>query len=1592
VTAQDAVALLEAGAILPDKAAGDAAVDTITARTYHHPALDGREVVRLVPGALGEAEDLSMEFLGFTAAAEPVPVGQGRRLALGFPAWALVHDPANGRHALALVKEMERLARVAKSKPGNAKDGYDELADRLGAAAPHFLPTFWEQAGRAFMAAENGKAAGTCFAAARRAEQVHGLAVDEDRLRDVHLEFAFAGALTAKAVSEYARQVADRREPADAFRLVRDIALQRVAGGLPPYVGMADDLKRLARAAGLHPDTEADAVLAELLRYPAMAKAHEGVWKAYRPALVRLAKRDPAVRGALLTMMPDPPGYDTDFTDGWLDLLDATGAAEALRAPGSVPEAARSPDGVAGWVQRFVDRRDAGWWAKPRSPRWLALLERLVDGVRAELVAAGRQLRLGRDSGQVDLDVLDACLAVGVPVQDIDAVTSPHYQFRLDHWSRSPAEGRRDLVAVAADRRFIEPLIRAVVSTLDAHSDGFSHARRQAAARNPNGMLAIAGLRAATQAWLTRMGEQLDSAPTVLALANVLDVIAPLWNSAGVAVAPRVFSDLASADHRAALARTLMGGFMTELAWPDYEKAHAELTSPSVTESWPEIVLADEHRVIVIGPEGAIVDHTIRVPPGITPRAHSRLFHVDGQVMVAWRKGAYWSGRPTEVFPPGDPKWKGFFGTRISLGLPQGGRTTGGRPWRVDDTDEPERYHIVSDGSSYWRCEMTEQHVGYWDAAGYRWREYDPATGASGRFSTPAFLDVLLPDGDLVAPQWCSMHPAPDAYAASPLGWRDGLVGWRVVRHADGSLTGNGIDDRAVHLQTNIHGTDQLVGALRLPGDETPRPVTVNVGGHRIAGDTVTLWDVEGKRPVSQWLTGATLPPPQFWHALRPREERASAALRAADAALAARLLEPCAAAGPDDLLPTARRAVGEALPEVSDDHLVEAVALAVAGAEQVRRLQVELADLVSAEPGTDVLARELDADTLREALSGLSASADTYLGHLGPDATVSGQIAAVGRLLADPTTDGPPVPKADTAWADALPWLGAVALRAASPATADEHRSELARLLRAVSAIDIGGAARLRVLQVSVADGVVDADGAAVIRTPTSTFVILGGPTQYVAAPADWVRMALEFSATGEFAVPPKVTVKSEAVVAGWGDRSAAAAVAALVDQRGPAPWRPEAVDRLVAGTGMSRAEAALLLAALPGLHTWQANFLDADVRALLGLKTTEARAARTSLSAMPSELRSSLVAAAMPAEPEDLWRHGPDVDAVVAVWRRHFGQTVAVPDGLVTEAARVLGRHDAADVLRTIASPQPGGWLHTDGVTEQDDWHLRMTADTGRPFDSEYLDAVAIALPWLTYRLPAGDPIRAAVPAAYELVRQRLLNPSLFVGETFRTQELPLDGLDAVELGVSMPTWKSYVIRPARLTGADDPALVFTGESVGISLRLLLSERFMALVAAIAADPTPAGRFPHDPRVSVPDLVAAVAAAHGLDDDAAAYYLQLLALPDPTDRRVAEWNQWSTAALKAVRARLAATDLVVEAKRERAGRSLFLPGGWLALKSPDLPLEAWKAGLPLGLDGSLPGARVLVPTTVADLFRAAWQRVTDGDAPRYHSLSEKR
>lgn len=207
---------LELGGITTDS--NEVSVPLVAA-TYAHPALGDRPIVRLVPEPLLPAEDLTLGVSGLVAGGRR-PVGHTRRRAIGFPAWPILTDPANAQHALNLVADLERAARTARSKPGQAKDQIEVLVTKLDASAPHFLPTFCEQAARVFLGVENRTYAVQYFGKARDAERRHGLPIDEERHREVLLEFAYAGAISAKELTNEAKNLTARAEPAETRRMM----------------------------------------------------------------------------------------------------------------------------------------------------------------------------------------------------------------------------------------------------------------------------------------------------------------------------------------------------------------------------------------------------------------------------------------------------------------------------------------------------------------------------------------------------------------------------------------------------------------------------------------------------------------------------------------------------------------------------------------------------------------------------------------------------------------------------------------------------------------------------------------------------------------------------------------------------------------------------------------------------------------------------------------------------------------------------------------------------------------------------------------------------------------------------------------------------------------------------------------------------------------------------------------------------------------------------------------------------------------------------------------------------------------------------
>ncbi|GLW47009.1 hypothetical protein Stsp02_26710 [Streptomyces sp. NBRC 14336] len=1632
-----AAALLEAGAVLPPRTTSREDADTLTVRTYTHPALDERPVVRLVPGTLGEAEDLALEFLGLTRDAEAPEVGQVRKETLGFPAWALVHDPANGHHALALVKDVERLARQAKSRPGTAKDGFEELGERLGRAVPHFLPTFYEQAARVFLQHENTTYAAAFFGKAREAERVHALTVDEDRQRAVFLEFAFAGALTVKALKEHVKALSQRLDPGEAWAQYRQLTVERCAAGMPPYASLPQDARSLIKAAGLDRVTEECALVADLIASPAAVRAPASFWNTYRATLAVLAKERPETRVRLLEIMPSGLGRSVEDDEFWLELLAETGADRLLTGEDE------GPVDAADWLGRWATYRKHGTASAKRSPATLALVERMAPRLRAD----GRPVDLfvGRWYAGADLDLLDLCAAEGVPLSVPAPGTRVH--LALDDWLGKGRAGRRDLVATAADPR-LRRLLYEEVGRLGGN--GSSAGSLTSAAAHPV-------VSEVMREWIADRADEFTRATGLPGARAALNRLSS-FRSVAAEVNADAVARVAAHELAPLLGRTLRAGIVDELGWPALDEAFA-LLDPEilpkgkrnellVAEAWPALILARGKKAVVVGPEGVLLEHELLVPVELDYWTRPNFRYTDGELLVIWQKDGkqygYWSSRPSEVFTLGgeqlggsysrDPGWP-------SIPLSSGGRATGGRTLHAGDTVLPAIRPVIGDGTTLWRQGREGRRQ--------IWLEYDPATGTHGRASLPAFLRSGIAEGATLDQHQCEVLPLQPGLEHTPFGTDGAVVGRWVRTSTEGDerpMSAGTPDGRTVTLRAE----GVPLGALRLPGGAGP--VVARVGGNLAlfaADDTSKggLLDrvTEGEQHGEFSADKPYMPPVAYWHALRPRDEKGSAALRALSDERAAELLSAGAAAVAEyqaqvaankslearaKIPHTARfvlKAVRAALPEVTDErllvgvtvlvrtaqHLVEqATALVAAPVQQSapRKKQVE-------EMFADYRPRHGDDHTLLDAASGVTRMWGGWGGK--NQWTALRQIRAVNHVLSGLPAEGPPltakhkasvgdgwisdgftVPRIGANWPALLDAVRPLAYRAALPAVPDQHREALLLLFDAIAEGPLASGENLREVLLGEPHDKQERAGQ-VLRKDGRTVVILG--CQNVDPSKNRVNwLALDHDPSGAFGAVAHFTLEREKRFRRAFPDDGLAAVARLIRDKGAASWRPEAVGALAAATGggLGPLQAGVLLAALPQVRD--------RAMELLGLKPRQLDQAHGMLGSVEARERNELLSALLPADPADLWSTGPDVAAAGRVWAERFGSVVRIPEDILGDLAG-LPVHAADAVL----NPGRTRWVSgTSSLRHDKDGNLVAQDPKAEP-GGHHLSSAVDALAALAYALPYGHALRAALPEGLAALRRRIADPRLLlpVGaewtekgrptapELRKVYGLPESGggdelglvrlSEALVLRPAHPDRETPVIRTAGLTGPDDPVFGLLEGLAGplgggvAGLRALLADDLTRLVTAGLDPEGPAG-YAQDPTFSVPDLVTEVAAARGLSEDAAALYLQLLALPDPTDRNCARWTGWKPARLKKARAELAATDLVVEAKRARAGRTLFLPGPWRDLKGSALPIEAWKEGL-----YPVPGnARAVPHLPLPELFARAWKRVQDGEAPAYEEL----
>ncbi|MFE2218491.1 DNA-binding protein [Streptomyces canus] len=1619
--------LLTAGAVLPPdtEEAGERAVP-LTARAYRHPGLDDRVVVRLVAGELGAAEDLAAGFLGLEPAAEPAVVGLGLRQSLGFPEWVLVHHPEDGHHALGVVPDLERAARQAKSRPKAALDAYLELGQRLAASVPHFLPTFYEQAGRVFLAEENATYAAQLFTRARKAEAEHGLPVEEDRLDAVFLEFALAGALPVKVLSAYGKELAARVSAEEALERFTRLCLRRTAGGLPPSAQMANGLRKLARGAGQDADRAEQDYLTELLSLPATLRATGGWWKGHRAALVALAEREPRVRGSLLDMLP--ASADEDMPAMWLEVLETSGATAGLWDD-SLPAEQRPSDGTAGWLERFLTFRERArsWRSSTRMPELYPLVERATDRLRTELAASERALRVTHD-----IDLIDLLLSLDVPV----APPGKDQELLLTAWAIG--EGQRELTFLGADGRFRDAFLLGA----DRFHQGDQALRAiRLLAASPGG-----------RPWLAEWVSTVVRRFTAVGLPGLPDALNRLgWLPAeALALAEDDVRAAVGTDLAPVLARTLQAGLFDELGWPAWEEATAELVPKDrvedivVADAWPHLVVAGNAQARVIGAEGTLLTHDLRLPANDVsgdPGFH----HVDGELLVYWnsrRDGlrGYWHSRADRV-----ESLKGAHSTRgtemdwyrgdfpITLPLPNGGRTTGRGVLHAGDTTLPDERPVLFDGSSYWVW-----HADSDDREAHGWYEYDPVTNERGRMSKPAFLADALrdaPAGSSYVGGRLRLSPTTDTTpTCAPV---DGLVGLRVIELPDGSHRAENLAGHGLTLPADAGVPDALVV---FPGaDRATALVRDNWQLRLVDADGVhTAWAKTDRTPGDFGEGTLLLPPVQFWECLTARDPQASKALRTIDRDTAAALL--AAAAGEDAQALT--DAIRTLLP-VSHDALVKGIAgVARYAAAQQAVLDAASTRLTRAlEGGLEEEGPAGPADTkLMAAMNGLGSSRGYWWNRDDESDTVFRALRVLTRAvgLADTALpdladvrlhlDGHPLPSGQPDLATLLETTTALAYRAACATTGQEDREVLCTLLVEFDRLGLTPddstawrrvhlhleAAQLRTAAGGWRDGAWTgmlplADGAFIAVTSRNSLDDDHACfTGYFHDPA------------GRFETPaPYQALQSRPLSENPAPGRTRAFLSALTD-RGPAPWFPQAAEEFARLTGVTETVARLVVAGLPGIDVYERSFLKPETRTLIGVKVAPAAVAKDELRGVDRAVRAAVVGALLPAEPARLWTEGPDVSAAAAVWNAKVGKRVAVPEELLGDATRAF-RHASWPVrqaLPALLDPAASPRLSRDLTWAVNGDRAKPVGDDTDGFTAETLVGAVGLIAWLAHRLPAGDPVRAALPPALTAVRERLAHPGLMLdlGRYISLPDFRKTAGTPTETGPGFERYGAVVLathddQPAPAIRVDlldeagqDPYLpavrVDNQRPYGaeVALRLVRDQGLAALLAD-PGEPIAGQRgedatwWPQDPSRSVPDLVTEVAKEYGLSEDAATLYLMLLAMPDPTDRMTARWTGWKPARLKAARAELAATDLVVEASRTRAGRSLFLPGGWVEQSAPQVPLERWKLPLFGEMSDEHVPFGVIVPfEPAADLFRRAWQRVQEGAGPRFEELKVRR
>jgi hypothetical protein len=476
------------------------------------------------------------------------------------------------------------------------------------------------------------------------------------------------------------------------------------------------------------------------------------------------------------------------------------------------------------------------------------------------------------------------------------------------------------------------------------------------------------------------------------------------------------------------------------------------------------------------------------------------------------------------------------------------------------------------------------------------------------------------------------------------------------------------------------------------------------------------------------------------------------------------------------------------------------------------------------------------------------------------------------------------------------------------------------------------------------------------------------------------------------------------------------------MIRELGPLPTMPpEAATLFAERTGCSRALAAVVLSGFRGIGYHSVD-LTKEERDRFGVKAADVKAAVSNLeNESLSKRQQVLINACYPDELERLWTLTAEEFAghLADAWASEYGTQTVIDDDLLAALTKLLSDSYRAPNPRELLCDLDGSvpqFAEDLPVTFDDDGDISGATNV---MADNWIEATIRTMAMLAHDRPIGDSWRAHAARGVVSLLQKLDHESLVI--SWSETELPNRALSELATDLTVVStsdklrvydagdmivvnandwndkpvvWKFY-LRPNKF---DEPSLTrgladsflessFSGSTL---LAWLYSDRSLGFLQRLMESPVPDGGYEQNPLSSVPQLVKTVAAELAVTNDVAAFYMQLLVLPEPTTANIRKWNDWTAKQVTAASAVLVEKGLLLSAKRAGSGRDVFLPGAWVEMQSPAIGIEDWKVPMYAlapqeGTKRASYLGRVLPLDPIPTLFTQAWERWMSGDRPGF-------